>query len=191
MDLYFDCLPKKTYTGEFGKIIITVDENKSFECREQLNVLQVYNSIDFKEYWLLSDIKKKKHITSYLMNTFDTLAAKYDWDKTVFRDAEECVIEKNYERKGYFGKPIYSPNKKRKARIYIEHTSDNIKLFVVVSNVRGKKIEFLNEYVTKVKPHWFFVYDTIETPYWKDDNNIVIKNKNNNQFWEYCIEKNA
>lgn len=191
VDLYFDCLPKKTFTGEFGKIIITVGKNKSFECSEQLNVLQVYNSIDFEQYWSLSDIEKKKYITSYLIDTFNTLTEKYKWDGAVFREAEKCVIEKNYERKGYLGKPIYSPNKKRKARIYIEHTPDEIKTFLVVSNVRGKKIELLNKYVTKVKPHWFFVYDTIEAPLWKDDYNIVIKNKNNNQSWEYCIETNA
>ena len=151
-------------------------------------MLQVYSSIDFKHYWSLSDLKKKKYIISYLINTFDTLSAKYEWDKTVFHDAEECVIENNYERKGYFGKTIYSPNKKNKARIYIEHTSDKIKIFIVVSNVRGKKTEFLNEYVTEVKPHWFFVYDTIKSPHWKDDYNLVINNKNNNQFWEFSFE---
>ena len=189
VDLYFVCLPKKTWTGDFGKLIIEVDDRESeIKIEELIDVLILHIPYRINQYFTLSDTERKYNILDILIESLSYLSSKYDWNKDEFDKAALCVKEKNYVNEQYWGKPVYSPNKKLKAQLFMKHTPKEIQLYVVVHKVRGKKDDLMNEYVTSVNPHWFFINDTLSEIHWTSDTSLYINKKRANKKWEFMIQ---
>lgn len=189
VDLYFVCLPKKTWTGDFGKLIIEVDDRESeIKTEEMIDVLMLHFPYQIDQYFTFSEDERKHKILDILVESLSFLSSKYGWNNDEFDTAALCVKEKKFVNEQYWGKVAYSPNKKLKAQLFMKHASNEIKIYVVVHKVRGRKDEIINEYVTSVNPHWFFINDTLSEIHWTSDTSLYISKKRTNEKWEFMIQ---
>ena len=183
-DLYFQCLPKKIDTSPFKKIIVTAVDINSVTLKPYDNMIDVVTirvPFDFTDYWNASNIDRKKKALDLIQQGLLTLAREFEWENDFIKNAHDDVLKKNFINRVFWKKHIPSPNRKHKAQYFIDFDCDEIRIWAVIMDGKGEEIR--REFISTVKPHWFFIDDTLSSIEWKDEETIIVLTKDKTQTW--------
>lgn len=184
--LFFSSLPKKVQTTEFAKIIVEANEpsQEQFVHQRMLDVIEVKGGFDFDAYWNANERDRKLQALNFIQKSLIYLANTFGWDNAPFDEAYHRVVEKDFVHQFFLKKPkpAISENKKLKAQIFVDFESNEINMYLVVTNKSGN--ELMRQLFAKVPPRDFFIMDTIGGVAWEGDERVVVSSRNMKEQWQ-------
>lgn len=173
-DFYHDSLkgykPPKT-----GRICIHLGPTKMWNKPFYFGSVCSYsNIIDEAKYLTLTKTKKYKYILDLLHSTILELAEIYNWNKAIFNDSYDHIINKDFKFERSFSEKR-SRDKKIKAQAILNKTEDKSTISVLISDG-----PILNRIVLLEKRNWYWydsVYELAKSCKWLDNSSFgIIKN---------------
>lgn len=170
-DFYHDRLngykPPKT-----GRICITLGPTKNWDKPNYFGSICNYdNIIDEAKYLSLSKKGKYKYILDILHSTISELADFYNWDKNIFNNAYNHIIENDFKfEKTYPEKK--SKDRKNIGQVILTKTEEKSTLSVLITIGTSTRKEKLLE-----KRNWYWYdssYDIAKLCKWIDNHSFGI-----------------
>ena len=140
------------------------------------------------EYASLDKKGKYKYILDIIQVSTLQLSEEYQWDKTVFENAYEEVIESDFKFRIEYPKKM-SRDKKKAGQVVIEKTEKitSLNLLFTIGND-------LKEVKLFEKRNWFWydiAYEIAKNSKWLDNNTFGVYSKNTDKFGYYSLLDNV
>lgn len=184
-DFYHDRLngykPTKT-----GRICIHLDSIKNWDKPNYSGAICHYdNVIDEKKYLSLSKKGKYRYILEILNSTVLEIADIYNWDKAIFKNAYEHIIESDFKFEKYYPEKK-SKDRKRIGQIILEKTEEKCTLWVSIKTGNSFRKEVLLE-----KRNWYWfdsTYNYAKNCKWLDNSSFGLYKNGQNCY--FSIDEN-
>lgn len=179
-DFYHDRLngykPTKT-----GRICIHLGPTKNWDKPNYFGAICSYdNVIDENKYLSLSKKEKYKYILEILHSTVIEIADIFNWEKSVFNDAYEHIIESDFKFEKYYPEKK-SKDRKHIGQIILTKTEEKSTLFALI---KTGDVTTKNVLLEKNNWYWFdSTYNFAKNCKWLDNSSFgVYKNGKNCYF---------
>lgn len=179
-DFYHDRLngykPKKTC-----RICVHLGPTKNWDKPSYFGAICSYdNIIDENKYLSLSKNEKYKYILEILHSTIIEIADIYNWDKSVFNDAYEHIIESDFKFEKYYPEKK-SKDRKQIGQVFLTKTEETSTLFVSITT---GDVTTKNVLLEKNNCYWFdSIYSFAKNCIWLDNSSFgLYKNGKNCYF---------
>ncbi|MGH0633364.1 hypothetical protein [Bacillus pacificus] len=129
---FYSRLLSKFKTNKVWRIIIEcVEDSVCTEIRELDGVVQVQVRLDYVKYFSSNNEEKKRIALDTLQEGICMVAHKYGWDKTVFKEVYQEMVNLDYKNI-YVYKQKVSPNRIYVSRIVCEHEVSYFDIYVEI-----------------------------------------------------------
>lgn len=184
-DFYHDRLngykPKKT-----GRICIHLGPAKNWDAPNYSGAVCSYdNIINENKYLSLSKKEKYRYILDLLHSTVTEIADTYNWDRSVFNDAYNHILESDFTFEKHYPEKR-SKDKKHQGQVILTKTEDRSTLSVLIKSGDITKREILLE-----KRNWYWydsTYALAKNAKWLDNSSFGLYKKGKNCY--FSIAKN-
>jgi hypothetical protein len=184
-DFYHDRLhgykPPKT-----GRICIHLGPTKDWDKPHYFGAICSFdNIIDEEKYLTLSKLEKYKYILDLLHKTITELADIYDWDKSVFINAQNHILESGFKFEKHYPEKK-SKDRKHVGQIILIKTEEKSSLLVQMKTGDNTTRQVLLE-----KNNWYWYdssYNMAKSCKWLDNSSFGLYKNGQNCY--YSLESN-
>lgn len=149
------------------------------------NIISVGCQLNYNEYKKLNNDEKKKLVLKIIVDGFEKLNRKYNWDLTPVYRAIEVIKEKKYINRGQFLKTKSNKSRSHKAKLLFNHELDKIELFLSISNKLGEEIKRVK--VIETEPVEWYYSTYLGDIKWLSNNDVVLYDTNKIIYWSESI----
>ncbi|WP_127495354.1 hypothetical protein [Paenibacillus glycanilyticus] len=140
---------EKYKTADTWKVLIEcVDEVTDSRVLDLLGVCTTQVQFNVDSFFSMSDHQKKETTLELLRKGIDRIVSEKNWDPSPFAIAFEEIIKAEMKNEWFWRKPISSPDRRFKARLYIVHEVTVVKGYLIVfdkTNQEILRIEVFND----------------------------------------------
>lgn len=136
------------------------------------------------DFFVLSDLDKKRRALDLLMEGIEKAAAAEDWDLEPFRRVYELIRDSNYKNEWIWRK---SGNRAKtyNAEILCNHGVDEIDIFLLVANSAGDVIS--KQLIVSELPDEFAYARHLGKLEWRSNTEVVLVNKSGDAIGTVCL----
>jgi hypothetical protein len=91
-------------------------------------------------FFLMNDQEKKETTLELMRKGIGGILLEKDWDSTPFNQAFNKVIQAELKNEWYWKKPLFSPDRRYKASLYIIHEVTFVKAYLIVCGKDNQEI---------------------------------------------------
>lgn len=173
VDHYLLHLPKVD-SGDYSKVYVQlwpeVPDEKG--VRLLLDVIEVNVQFNFKDYWMATIPQQRRMILDVLEASIEERALQLGWPIDIFRNVYEELLLEGMEFKHYVTPWKSSPNRRRKASVWLEHDEKAAHLYLIIQNSEEEKITRIH--LSDVEPHRMFVAREVNIVKWRGNDTVEI-----------------
>jgi hypothetical protein len=140
---------------------------------------------DYDGFFKLSEYDKKRETLKLLKMGLDSIIEEKKWDRSVFDEAYNKVIEVEYVNEWYWKKAIKSPTKDYNAIVFCEHKVDSFDISIIIKNNKGEEIK--KKEVLSLIPHELVFNNYLGELKWISDNAVSLINEFGTKQWSVKV----
>ena len=159
--------------------IMCTKEEKHKRISTVLDICEVHMKFDYDEYMTGSLLEKKRLILETIMLAVRKVADSKKWDIEPFEKVYEQIIEANYVSEWVWKKPKQSPDRKHKAKLFLQHELDEITMSIIVTDNKGNELK-RETIITEQPDEWEYSGHLGELK-WLDNETVALFHKYNNE----------
>lgn len=172
----------KFKTDDFWKIQINcVSKITNSQILVIGGVCEVQVVFDIDNFFELSNYEKKETTLQTLKQGIDLVIKEKQWDKLIFDNAYNKVIDYKYENNWIWKNTKINPSKKLVAKVYVEHDIKSVDISIMILTRKGDKLKI--EKVITERPDELCFSNHLGELKWVTDNEVVLVNKFNTKQW--------
>lgn len=156
------------------------DQSEVVDLEDSLQVKQVF---DFDRYILLQEKEKRVFVLEIVCSVICELGKRFGWDIEHVEKAADFVSRSDFFFTGVLGKAKTSPNRQRKADIWVTYKR-KIELFVRVFESNELKHQELFSVGEAGFPSFKESFSQLK---WVDNSRLQIYAGNRRDYWEYSV----
>ncbi|SFS76268.1 hypothetical protein [Paenibacillus sp. BC26] len=177
VSLYERSFDKLKTTDSWKVLIDCVDEITDEKVKDFSGVCSVQVQFNVDSFFTKDDHQKKEVTIEILRKGLDKVITEKGWDQVPFGQAFEKVIEVNMKNEWFWRKPISSPDRRFKARLYIVHEVTVVIGYLIVFNNTNQEI--LRTEAFRDRPNEWAYVQYLGDIQWLSSNEVALFSKGN------------
>ena len=180
-DAFFDALDRVATNGIVKIIVLVVDRpDDDGRIGDLVDVLQISKYLEPASYGPLDSLAKRVRLADLLRSGTVTLAQARGWDPSPFERAYEKIVARGVSLGGPIGKPVASPDKRRRAQMGYTY-EQMIDVYVDITTIaedRAVRVPF-----ARLADGLDLIATMIGPMKWASNDQLEIEHKNKKDKW--------
>lgn len=165
----------KYKTQECWKVLIRcVEETGESKISTVGGVCEVRVDFNMKNFFSANEYEKKKYALEVLKKGIDIVVKEKQWDKSVFDDAYNKVIELDYVNNWVWKKSLKSPTKEYIAEVFCEHNVESFDISLIIKLPNGNEVKRVK--IISETPHEFVYSNHLGQLKWLSPEEVALIN---------------
>lgn len=166
----------KIKTEDCSKILINcVDEEAKDGISSCMGIYTLEYLLNYDNFFLKSDYEKKVITLNIIKECVNKIVYHKGWNYEPFKIVFNRIVELEYNNSWTWGKKVRSPDKIKKAEVYIEHQVKKVNIYIYIRNKKNEIIK--KKLILKEVPHEFSYARHLGKLVWISENELQLNNK--------------
>lgn len=141
---------------------------------------------DYDEFFNLSVYDKKRETLEILKKGLDIIIEQKQWNKSLFDEAYNKVIEVDYSNQWKWKKTIMSPTKEYSSIVFCENKVESFDISIIIYNKKGEELK--REKVLSLIPQELVFNIYLGDLKWVSENKVSLINEFGTKQWSVKVD---